>query len=62
MTEAEHSAYLRGATEMREKAAEVARNPYSDAVDARGGDEPFAVGAKIAKAIRALPLPSGKGE
>ena len=42
----------------RERAAKVALNPYSDEVGAVGGrklgDEPLAVGKKIAAAIRAL--------
>jgi hypothetical protein len=33
------------------EAAKVARNPYSDAVQAIAGDEPGAVGEKIAKAL-----------
>lgn len=37
-----------------EEAAKVAEHPYSDAVMAFGPDEPFAVGRKIAAAIRAL--------
>jgi hypothetical protein len=32
----------------------MAENPYSDAVECFGGDEPRAVGAKIASAIRSL--------
>jgi len=36
----------------RAKAAEIAENPYSDAVSAIAGDEPLAVGRKIAAAIR----------
>jgi hypothetical protein len=36
-----------------EACAKVAENPYSDAVEALGGDEPSAVGRKIARAIRA---------
>ena len=37
----------------RERAAKIARSPYGDAVDARGYDEPLAVGEKIARAIEA---------
>ena len=38
----------------REEAARIAENPYSDAVQVVGPEEPFAVGRKIAAAIRAL--------
>lgn len=37
-----------------EEAAAIAEQPYSDAVMAFGPDEPFAVGRKIAAAIRSL--------
>ncbi len=37
-----------------EQCAKIAESPYSDAVEAFGSDEPLAVGAKIAKAIRRL--------
>jgi hypothetical protein len=40
--------------EIVEECAKVAENPYSDAVAAFGQDEPLAVGAKIASAIRSL--------
>lgn len=36
----------------RERAARIAENPYSDEVEAFAGDEPKAVGTKIAVAIR----------
>ena len=44
-----------------EKAAKVAERPYDDAVGAYGPDEPFAVAAKIALAIRALKRGEGEG-
>jgi len=40
--------------EALEEAAKVARNPYSDAVEAYGRDEPSIVGQKIADAIDRL--------
>ena len=41
-----------------EEAAAIAINPYQDAVAALGTDEPFAVGKKIANAIRSLRRPT----
>ncbi len=38
--------------EERERCAKVCERPYSDAVSALGTDEPMAVGAKCAAAIR----------
>ena len=39
--------------EVREEDAVIASNPYGDSVAASGSDQPFAVGRKIAAAIRA---------
>ncbi len=50
----------RGREETIEECAKVAEHPYSDAVAAFGPDEPLAVGAKIAAALRSLSTP-GKG-
>ena len=40
-------------SEEREACAKIAQRPYGDEVEAFGGDEPMAVGNKIAAAIRA---------
>jgi len=53
------AALLASRQSILEEAAKVAGSPYSDAVAALGTDEPFAVGAKIAAAIRSL-SPDGK--
>lgn len=47
--------------EVLKTAAKIARNPYSDEVQVFGGEEPLAVGQKIAKAIESMGKPAANG-
>jgi hypothetical protein len=46
------AAYAAGVAAERARAIALAMNPYGDEVAAMAGDEPFAVGKKIAAALR----------
>jgi len=46
----------------REACAEIAKDPYSDAVQARAGDEPKLVGKLIARAIHSARTAQGEGK
>ncbi len=54
MVSAYESGYAAGAAAMKEKAAWLAENPYSDEVCTIGEESPLNCGAKIAAAIRSL--------
>lgn len=53
VAEAISAAERRGAEAEREECARLAEHPYGDEVQAIAGDEPKAVGLKVAAAIRA---------